>query len=345
MLTFKNIIAVIIVSCALLPLPVTSQAAESKLRNLQDWLYDNHQTELNGFVEMRAGVRTNRELDEKDLSIGEARLQLDLSKVMDWGTLKLKTDLVGDTVDETAIADLRELNLLFSPLDNMDVKVGRQVLTWGTGDLLFINDLFPKDWVSFFIGRDDEYLKAPSDAIKTSLFFDTANIDFVYMPTFNNSNYIDGSRLSYWNPILGRNAGRDFVFDDNQRNSFDEDDSAAMRISKNISGVEYALYGYYGFWSTPKGLDPVAMRLTYPGLAVYGGSVRATLLGGIGNFEFGYYDSLDDQDGDNPLLPNSEFRAMTGFERELGQNLTGSVQYYMEWKRITTNMRLFSLPG
>ncbi|MDH3359460.1 MAG: hypothetical protein OEL55_01190 [Desulfobulbaceae bacterium] len=333
MLTFKNIIAVIIVSCALLPLPVTSQAAESKLRNLQDWLYDNHQTELNGFVEMRAGVRTNRELDEKDLSIGEARLQLDLSKVMDWGTLKLKTDLVGDTVDETAIADLRELNLLFSPLDNMDVKVGRQVLTWGTGDLLFINDLFPKDWVSFFIGRDDEYLKAPSDAIKTSLFFDTANIDFVYMPTFNNSNYIDGSRLSYWNPILGRNAGRDFVFDDNQRNSFDEDDSAAMRISKNISGVEYALYGYYGFWSTPKGLDPVAMRLTYPGLAVYGGSVRATLLGGIGNFEFGYYDSLDDQDGDNPLLPNSEFRAMTGFERELGQNLTGSVQYYMEWKQ------------
>lgn len=319
--------------CALLLLPSVALASDGPIREFQDWLYDNHQAEFNGFVEMRAGVRTDRELDEKDLSIGEARLQLDLSKQLDWGTFKFKTDIVGDGVEEEVNPELREMNLLFSPLDNMDVKVGRQVLTWGTGDMLFINDLFPKDWVSFFIGRDDEYLKAPSDAIKTSLFFDALNIDFVYVPIFNNSTYIDGSRLSYWNPLIGSNAGRDFIFDDVERNSFDDDDSAAMRISRNYNGVEYALYGYYGFWSTPKGLDPFTVKLTYPGLAVYGGSVRATLLGGIGNFEFGYYDSLDDQDGDNPFLPNSEIRALVGFERELGQNLTGSIQYYLEHKQ------------
>ena len=343
--TFNKIIIAIGLLCALPPLSAVAQDTGGGLRDLQDWLYDNHQTELNGFVEVRAGLRTDRELDEKDASIGEARLQLDFSKQLDWGTFKLKTDLVGDGVEEEIKGDLRELNLLFSPLGNMDVKVGRQVLTWGTGDLIFINDLFPKDWVSFFIGRDDEYLKAPSDAIKTSLFFDTANIDFVYMPTFNNSAYIDGSRLSYWNPTLGRNAGRDFVFDDEERNSFDEDDSAAVRISKNINGVEYALYGYHGFWSTPKGFDPVAMRLTYPGLAVYGGSVRSTMLGGVGNLELGYYDSLDDQSGDNPLLPNSEFRALTGFERELGQDLTGSIQYYLEWKQDYANYENFLPAG
>lgn len=90
----------------------------------------------------------------------------------------------------------------------MDVKLGRQVLTWGTGDLLFINDLFPKDWESFFIGRDTEYLKAPSDAFTASLFFAPLNVDLIYVPIFNNSTYINGSRLSYWNPLLERIAGR-----------------------------------------------------------------------------------------------------------------------------------------
>ena len=345
MATLKHILTGVSLCCAFLPPVATAQASEERLRDLQDWLYDNHQTELNGFVEMRGGVRTNRELDEKDGSIGEARLQLDCSKLLDWGTLKLKTDLVDDGVNEELRGELRELNLLFSLRDNMDVKIGRQILTWGTGDLLFINDLFPKDWVSFFIGRDDEYLKAPADAIKTSLFFNAANIDFVYMPLFNNSAYIDGSRLSYWNPVLGRNASRDFVFADSQRNSFAEDDSAAMRISKNINGVEYALYGYYGFWSTPKGLDPIAMRLTYPGLAVYGASLRTALLGGIGNLEFGYYDSLDNRDGENPYLPNSEIRTLTGFERELGLDLTGSIQYYLEYKQDYDEYQRFLPPG
>ena len=46
------------------------------------------------------------------------------------------------------------------------------MLTWGTGDLLFINDLFPKNWKSLAIGRDDEYLKDPSGAVKASFFHD-----------------------------------------------------------------------------------------------------------------------------------------------------------------------------
>ena len=37
-----------------------------------------------------------------------------------------------------------------------DVKIGQQVLTWGTGDYVFLNDLFPKDYPSFFAGRSDD---------------------------------------------------------------------------------------------------------------------------------------------------------------------------------------------
>ena len=94
---------------------------------------------------------------------------------------------------------------------NRSITLGRQILTWGTGDLVFINDLFPKDWVSFFIGRDVEYLKAPSDALKVSAFSGWANLDLVYTPRFDADRFIDGRRLSFFNTGRGRLTGRDAV--------------------------------------------------------------------------------------------------------------------------------------
>jgi len=298
---------------------------------LQDRLYDKYGVDLNGFIEGRQGWRLQDDPYEKDSSVSEMRMQLDLSKDADWGVIKLKGDLVGDQVEEKAYAELRELNFAFSPLDFMDLKIGRQTLTWGTGDLLFINDLFPKDWKSFFIGRDNEYLKAPSDAIKGSLFFGLFNIDLIYSPVFNASQYIDGTRLSYWNAMLGRTAGRDFIFDDVERNRYFRDDEYAARLSKNIGGVELGLYGYHGFWKTPEGLEMNEVKLLYPKLSVYGASARGALWGGIGNIEIGYYDSSDDRDGDDPLVRNSEIRTLAGFERELAPDFTGGFQYYLEW--------------
>ena len=130
---------------------------------------------LTGFWEARAGVRTQTDPYQKDASLGETRLQLQAERAWDAATLRITADFLYDPVlDRHAIdletgqgwVDLRETYVLTRPLSMLDLKAGRQVLTWGTGDLLFINDLFPKDWNAFFIGRDVEYLKAPSDAIK-----------------------------------------------------------------------------------------------------------------------------------------------------------------------------------
>jgi hypothetical protein len=307
--------------------PVSVFAASA----FQDDLYDNYGIDLFGFIEARQGFRLQTAPTQKDSSVSEVRGQLDMSKDLGWGEIKFKGDLIADQVLEEGRAELRELHLGFSPLDFMDVKVGRQVLTWGTGDLLFINDLFPKDWESFFTGRDDEYLKAPADAVKVSLFTDAVNLDLVWQPVFNGSVYIDGSRLNYWNGALGRTAGQDFIFGDHERNRFFDDSEISVRLSKNIEGVELALYGFRGYWKTPEGMDPVAMKLYYPELSSCGASVRSTLWGGIGNLEIGYYDSREDDDGDDPLVRNSEFRFLAGFERELARDLTGSLQYYLEW--------------
>ncbi|MBN1830946.1 MAG: hypothetical protein JW896_02445 [Deltaproteobacteria bacterium] len=312
-------------------LPLFLPAWADGLEDFKDLLYDRYGIDAYGFLEARGGLRLRDDPHEKDASIGEMRLQTDLSRDFELVELKIKFDLLGDLVSEEVDVDLRDLNLSFSPLDIMDVKLGRQILTWGTGDLLFVADSFPKDWVSFFVGRDTEYLKAPSDAARISLFFDLFNVDLVYIPKFNGSVYVDGSRLSYWNPMLGRIAGRDSIFHDHRPDDFGTDSEYALRLTKNLEGTELALYGYYGFWQTPEGVNLLSPVLIYPELSIFSASIRDALWGGIGHLELGYYDSRNDGSGNNPNIRNSEFRFLVGFERELSQDFTGGIQYYLEY--------------
>ncbi len=95
--------------------------------------------------------------------------------------------------------------------------------------------------------------------------------------------------------------------------------------------MELALYGYKGFFKRPLGFDAESGVGIFPELAVYGASLRTQILGGILNLESGYYDSLDDRDGTDPMLENSIIKSVIGFEKELFKNFTASVQYFSEW--------------
>jgi hypothetical protein len=286
--------------------------------------------EMHGFYEVRAGYRLLNDKYEKDMSIMENRLQLELSSYPDWADLKFKGDFIGDLVTEEGDFDLREANIFLRPTDYMDVKVGRQILTWGTGDLIFINDMFPKDWQSFFIGRDSEYLKAPSDAAKVSLFSDWANLDVAFTPQFDPDRYIYGERISYWNSDLGRIAGQDAIVHTDKPNDWFGDSEIAARLYKNVHDYELALYGYHGYWKSPGGENATMTKAIFPDLNVYGASARGNVAKGIGNVEVGYYDSLEDQSGNDPLINNSEMRYLVGYTQEIAKNFTMGVQYYVE---------------
>ncbi len=222
----------------------------------------------------------------------------------------------------------REGNVLI-PLESMDIKVGRQILTWGTGDLVFINDLFPKDWVSFFNGRDTEYLKAPSDAAKVSYFHDLMNLDVIFTPRFDPDRYISGERISYYSPFRGDYAGENDVIHTDRPNDWFRDYELAWRLYRNIESYELALYGYRGFWKSPAGFDNQGQAL-YPDLNVYGSSLRGPVGKGIGNAEIGYYQSADNESGNDPTRKNSEIRYLLGYSQEIAKNFTGGVQYYVE---------------
>ena len=317
--------AIVVITVVALSLPIMAQEDNASDFNS---LFSN--MDVHGFYEIRSGYRTRKDKYEKDMSIMEQRLQIDLSSYLDWADFKVKGDIIGDLVEEQADFDLREAYMFTSPYEFMDLKVGRQTLTWGTGDLIFINDLFPKDWQSFFIGRDTEYLKAPSDAAKISLFSEPANLDIVYTPQFDSDRFVNGERISYWNSNLLRLAGRDAIQHTDKPDRWLRDDEIAVRLYKNINNYEYALYGYHGYWKSPGGQNVSATQAIFPDLNVYGGSVRGNVGKGIGNLEFGYYESDDDQSGKTDRINNSELRFLVGYSQEIGKDFTAGLQYYVE---------------
>jgi hypothetical protein len=315
--------------CIVFSLTAVTKASDENA-DAEDSFFSKLPIETHGFYEVRGGYRLQEDKYEKDMSIMEGRFQFDLFSYFDWGDVKVKGDVLGDLVTEEGDFDLREANIFTRPTDFMDVKIGRQILTWGTGDLIFINDLFPKDWQSFFIGRDTEYLKAPSDAAKVSLFGDWANLDIAYMPKFDPDRYISGERISYWNSNLGRTAGQDAIVHTDKPDEWFRDSEIAARLYKNIDNYELAFYGYRGYWKSPGGQNATMTQATFPDLNVYGASLRGSVGKGIGNVEIGYYESADDMSGRNPLINNSEMRYLIGYTREIAKDFTMGLQYYIE---------------
>lgn len=282
-----------------------------------DWGTEQDQSiNVYGFVEAAIGGRFESSPYHKRLSIAEPRLQLGFDERWQDITWTAKADSWYDGFDETWHGQIRELNAQFTVFDNTDIKVGRQVLTWGTGDYLFLNDLFPKDWQSFFVGRDQEYLKAPSDALRITSYFDWFNIDFVWSPEFDHDNYVRGERISYFNPLTGQLTGDDpsIQFIEPTRDEY------AARLFRNYDGVEYAVYGYDGFTKSPEAVTE-NFQPTFGRLTVVGASVRMTFGPGLVNTEVANYNRHDAAD---------HWRALVGYEQELWTRFTGGFQAYIE---------------
>jgi hypothetical protein len=287
---------------------------------------------VHGFLEGAAGVRlVDNPSQSKDFTMGEGRLQMELTQKGPLDSrLYLKGDLIGDGVGKKGDADLREFYLDHSPLPILDVRLGRQIVTWGTGDLIFVNDLFPKDFTSFFIGRNLEYLKVGSDAAKLSIYHDPFSLDLVVIPRFTPSEVPDGERLSFFNPFANRLSASGERLPAKKPPFTPGNTEIAARLYRNFGSYEGALYGFRGFFKEPVGMDPAQGVLFYPKLSTYGSSLRGPFPGGIGSVEFGYYDSREDRSGTNPLVENSSLKYLLGYESELWTDFTVRAQYFLE---------------
>jgi hypothetical protein len=295
--------------------------------------------DVTGFGEIRLGQRLSDVDNQKQSSLAEFRLELEKDWQWHTGSAKVTTDLLYDDVEESqkidlesgaGWLDLREAWVQQRLSSAADIKLGRQILTWGVGDLIFINDLFPKDWNSFLAGRDEQYLKAPSDAIRLGVFSEAVNVNLIYVPRFDADRYIDGRRLSFFSPLAGEVVGNNRILAVDQPDHTGRDDEWALRLYRAVASFEIAAYGYRGYWKSPGGFNPLTGFAIFPRLQVFGASARGPIGPGIFSIETGFYQSLDDRDGTDPFVNNDELRFLAGYEWELVRDTTLGLQYYLE---------------
>ena len=288
---------------------------------------------MHGFAQAGYASRVTglRPKDGADFILGEERLQLALagSVPAGHGGFSAKADLVHDGVANKADVEVREAYLDFSA-GPLEARVGRQIVTWGTGDLLFVNDVFPKDWVALFAGRPLEYLKLGSDAIKLDWYIEDFGFEAVVSPFFEADRLPSPERFFVLDPfpeVADRMTRR-------PRPNFENAESA-LRVSRAVLGWECALYAHRGFYRNPTTESDsmgasASVLMRFPRRGVYGASAQRAGLGGVVSFEAGYYDSGDDPTGRDPVVPNSQALYLAGYRRQVGRSFTVGLQYYGE---------------
>ena len=286
-----------------------------------------------GFLEGALGSRWDQDPSlQRKLTLADVRLRTEALWQGASATGSFKSDVWYDQYLQEGEVQIRDLSIAFSPLDRLDLKLGRQILTWGTGDLLFLNDLFAKDWVSFFAGREDEYLKAPSNTLRATWYGKKINVDVAITPEFTPDTFISGERFSFFLPQLGGRGAPDPPINPREPGNTLADAEWALRFFRNHNGVEYAAYLYKGFFKQPTALTATG-RPAYAPMQAAGVSLRRNFAAGLFNTEAVYYLSEDDPSGDDPLVPNDQFRFLAGYEQEVFTRVRMGFQYYLEWTR------------
>lgn len=311
---------------------------------------------LHGFLQGLWGGRIDQDNPTAtEQTASESRMQLRVEHFGDAAEVFGRLDFTWDGADTAKYEwELREGFLKFRLGSNIDVKAGRQILTWGTGDLIFINDVFAKDYRSFLVGRDDQYLKAPQNAIRVEYYNPLGALSVVWTPRFEPNRLPTGNRLSYYNPfenaIVGAGISPAYYFDPPSPEAKFENGEIATRFQRQVGPFAAALYFYKGFYKNPLGAQMVMVDSAtffpmpvYPKLNLWGASIRGATLGGILWLEGGYYDSRQDPDGDDPFMPNSSMVGLAGYERQVATNLTINAQwqvdYMLDYDKFLANYR------
>ena len=206
-----------------------------------------------------------------------------------------------------------------------DAKAGRQIITWGLGDLVFINDIFPKDWTAFIIGRPIEYLKKGVDGAKVGIYSDTLNGELVIIPVFEADTLPDSKRLIFY-PFPAPAVNKDA-----KPNTDLSNPEIAIRLYRPIIEWDTSIYFYNGFYRFPAVHMDSASSVTYyyPSFKVYGASTQGAALDGVLSLEAGYFDSQD-KNGSDPEIENSQIRYLIAFQKALTGDFTINIQYYAE---------------
>ena len=281
---------------------------------------------FSGFVQQNTAINTvEANPDGQDFKWLEERVRLELDASQGSWRLLLKGDTAYDHLGRGAEAELREGYADYAA-SQWDLRVGRQIVTWGLGDLLFVNDVYPKDFEALFAGRPLEYLKRGVDAVKLGVYPEFASFELVASSEFRASRIPDPNRFHLYDPMP---AVTDHFTEEPAHGDI------GLRIYRDVGGWDAALYLYRGYQSTPSirpdnMTTPTTITYFYPELSTYGASLSGGVGEGVVSLEVAYYDSRQDRAGTDFTMPNSQTRLLAAYQLQPWEDFTLNAQYYAE---------------
>lgn len=281
---------------------------------------------LSGFVQQNTAFNTvESNPDGRHYKWLEERARIKLDAADGAWRLLAKGDFSYDHLGHNDQSELREGYVDYAASD-WDVRIGRQIITWGLGDLVFVNDFFPKDHEALFAGRPLEYLKRGVDAVKLGAYPEFASFELVVAPVFRESRIPDANRFWLYDPmpaVTNLETVKPGQWD------------VGLRAYRDIAGYDAALYLYRGFQRTPSMridnmMAPTKITCFYPRLSIYGASFSGRAGEGVLSLEAAYYDSRGDRAGNDFTVPNSQTRALIGYQLQPMEDTSLGFQYYAE---------------
>lgn len=223
--------------------------------------------------------------------------------------------------------EIRELyvNRYFS---KSDVRAGKQIITWGSSDLVFVTDVFPKDWTSLIVGRPMEYLKKGSEAVRGQFYLSESTLEIIFIPTFTPDTLPDGERLAAYNPFQDATGMAGIQPPDRLRSP-----EAAFAISKTAGTYDYSLNFYTGRDRRPAlAYDAVSGMVFHrnPRMWMLGGGFKGASGAKVFRGEIAYYHT-EDVSGADPGARNASLKYLVGADASLGGNKSIGFQFSQEF--------------
>jgi hypothetical protein len=285
--------------------------------------------ELDGVLQFHTAARVHTESCESsdcEIPFSEVRAQVKggYSTTDKAHSITVNLEAVQDIVFEDTAAQVRELYWDWTT-DAVQLRSGRQMITWGTGDMLFINDIFAKDWNAFFGGMPMDYLKRATDAVKFDFYPASTTIETV-VARFDADHLPEMRRFEMQIPLLSPP-----IISEKPKDNDVDDLEYAAKISRSISGWDISAYASKSYWRAPAyAPQNLGTTIFYPRLNTYGASLTGQIKEGVFTLEAGYYDSTDDTSGSDPFINNSQTRFLTGYSHQLWEDATVGIQFYVE---------------
>lgn len=218
-------------------------------------------------------------------------------------------------------AHLREGFADWSPTSALNLKFGRQVLTWGVSDYLYVNDVFPKNYDAFFTGAGFDRMKEPVDAARLAFHATTADFEAVLSRS-------KGDKMPNADRFVAMAMAKSAVADDSKNHGAD----VALKASTHAAGWDVAAYGA-SFESREERLYMGAsgLRSDRPRTRHLGLSMTGNFAGGLVWGEAAVRTTHGNQSAvvSRQFLP-SAFKLIGGYSREVGQEITASAQLQLE---------------